>query len=125
MTEVGVDAILPWAASRSVVRWDAERAAKGVEKWRTVAREASKQSRRPWLPAVGELATTFAVADRIRAVVGSGGSAVVLHEAADRRLVGLAMPAAGERWELTEFSVENPACPQSCCPRVRISLFPE
>jgi 16S rRNA (uracil1498-N3)-methyltransferase len=91
MTEVGVDTIVPWAASRSIVRWDADRAAKGVTKWRSVAREASKQSRRPRLPVIAEPARTPAVADLIRAAVDAGGRGVVLHEAVDVPLAGLAL----------------------------------
>ena len=54
MTEVGVDAIVPWQAGRSITRWDSARAAKGVERWRTTAREAAKQSRRSWVPQISE-----------------------------------------------------------------------
>jgi 16S rRNA (uracil1498-N3)-methyltransferase len=49
-TELGVDAVVPWQAARSVVQWPAERAARGAERWRAVARAATKQSRRAWLP---------------------------------------------------------------------------
>ena len=44
LTEVGVYEILPWSASRSIVRWSADRAAKGLARWRSTAREAAKQS---------------------------------------------------------------------------------
>lgn len=57
-TELGVDRIAPWAASRSIVRWDAAKAVKGRDRWAAIAREAAKQSLRPWLPEVGELLTT-------------------------------------------------------------------
>ena len=57
LTEVGVDRIIPFAAARSVVRWDHVKAARQVARLRRVAREAAMQSRRPWLPEVGELAT--------------------------------------------------------------------
>ena len=57
-TEFGVDAIVPWQAERSVSRWDGsgsrEKAAKGLAKWRRIAREASKQSVRPSIPEVRE-----------------------------------------------------------------------
>ncbi|MGO1538198.1 MAG: 16S rRNA (uracil(1498)-N(3))-methyltransferase [Leucobacter sp.] len=59
-TEFGVDAIVPWQASRSVSRWDgagSEKATKGVAKWRKVAREAAKQSIRAWVPIVESPAT--------------------------------------------------------------------
>ena len=58
LTEVGVDVIVPWAASRSVARWKGDRAAKSLEKWRTTAREAAKQARRAWFPTVAEQAST-------------------------------------------------------------------
>ncbi|MEA2828761.1 MAG: rRNA (uracil1498-N3)-methyltransferase [Actinomycetota bacterium] len=52
LTELGVDRIVPLAAARSVVRWTGDRAEAVVARWRRVAREASMQSRRAWLPAV-------------------------------------------------------------------------
>ncbi len=58
LTEVGVDRIVPWAASRSVAVWKGERAAKSHAKWQATAREAAKQSRRSWLPTVTPLAST-------------------------------------------------------------------
>ncbi|MET0976416.1 MAG: 16S rRNA (uracil(1498)-N(3))-methyltransferase [Leifsonia sp.] len=57
-TELGVDAVVPWAASRSISRWDAQKAVKGRDRWATIAREATKQSIRPWLAEVRHLATT-------------------------------------------------------------------
>lgn len=79
LTEAGVDAIVPWQAARCVARWEGMKAAKGVAKWRTVARESAKQARRPWIPEVTELADTAEVVDRIAAA----DVALVLHEAAD------------------------------------------
>jgi 16S rRNA (uracil1498-N3)-methyltransferase len=52
--ELGVDAIIPFAAARSVSRWDAEKEAKGRARWQSIAREASKQSLRAWVPEVRE-----------------------------------------------------------------------
>ena len=46
MTEMGISEIVPWQASRSIVRWSPERAARSLAKWRSAAREATKQSRR-------------------------------------------------------------------------------
>jgi len=42
LTELGVDEIVPWAASRSVVRWDGPRADRALTKWRRTAREAKR-----------------------------------------------------------------------------------
>lgn len=70
LTELGVDRILPLAAARSVVRWDPDRAARGVGRLRQVAREAAMQCRRPRLPEVAEVTTVAAAA---AALGGSGG----------------------------------------------------
>lgn len=57
LCEVGVDRIVPIDAARSIVRWDAEKAARNVERWRTVARAAAMQARRVWLPDVADVQT--------------------------------------------------------------------
>ena len=61
-TELGIDVVIPWAAQRSVVRWDGAKSAKGVQRWGAIVREATKQSIRPWLPEVRPLASTSDVA---------------------------------------------------------------
>lgn len=50
LTELGVDAIVPFDAERSVVRWTADQAAAHVDRWQRIAREAAMQARRVWLP---------------------------------------------------------------------------
>ena len=52
LTELGVDRIVPFRAERSVVHWDAERADRGHRRLVAVARSATMQSHRPWLPSV-------------------------------------------------------------------------
>ncbi len=64
-TELGVDAIVPWAASRSVSRWEGAKAEKGRQRWATIVREAVKQSIRPWLPPVQPIATTAELPARL------------------------------------------------------------
>jgi 16S rRNA (uracil1498-N3)-methyltransferase len=61
LTELGIDRIVPVLADRGVVRWDAERAAKNVERLRSVARAAAMQSRRVWLPRVDDLVPSSAL----------------------------------------------------------------
>jgi 16S rRNA (uracil1498-N3)-methyltransferase len=68
LTEVGVDTIVPFTAERSVVRWDAEKAARQHERLARVAREAAMQSRRVWLPTVVGV-TDF---DRLVGQLGAG-----------------------------------------------------
>ncbi len=92
MTEVGIDVIVPWAASRCITQWKGERGAKSLRRWRSIAREAAKQSRRAWFPEVTELATTSPVAE----LVGSAAVALVLHEGADGAVGQLTPPPAGD-----------------------------
>jgi 16S rRNA (uracil1498-N3)-methyltransferase len=85
LTEIGVDRIVPWAASRCVGVWRGERAAKSLAKWRATAQEAAKQSRRAWVPEVTEQMSTAQVAD----LLGQADLAVVLHESATSPLAAL------------------------------------
>jgi 16S rRNA (uracil1498-N3)-methyltransferase len=61
LTELGVDRIVPFAAARSVARWDEGRAGRRVGRLQAVARAAAMQSRRSWLPQV-DAVTNFAEA---------------------------------------------------------------
>lgn len=63
-TELNVSVIVPWAATRSVSRWDVDKATKGQLRWASIAREASKQSLRAWQPVVEPLERTSQVALR-------------------------------------------------------------
>lgn len=92
MTEVGVDEIVPWAASRSVAQWRGERGARSRDRWIATAREAAKQARRAWLPAVGAECATARVVARL----AGAAAAFVLHEAATDRLSTAELPATGE-----------------------------
>ena len=73
LTELGVDRIVPFAAARSVVRWQPERVGPHRDRLRRVAREAAMQSRRTWLPEVEDIATFDAVATRPGAVLADAG----------------------------------------------------
>jgi 16S rRNA (uracil1498-N3)-methyltransferase len=57
-TELGVDEVVPWAAARSVSRWEGAKIAKGTTRWRSITREATKQAIRPWAPEVTDLLST-------------------------------------------------------------------
>jgi 16S rRNA (uracil1498-N3)-methyltransferase len=83
-TELGVDRVLPWAAERSIVRWQGEKRAKGRERWRGIVREASKQAMRAWLPEVGELSSTAELA-----ALAPAADLVVLEPGASDRLADL------------------------------------
>jgi 16S rRNA (uracil1498-N3)-methyltransferase len=92
MTEVGIDEIVPWLASRNVVRWEGERGDKSLRRWRSTAREAAKQSRRAWLPVVTEPVSTRELAKRLTTAT----LALVLHEQASASLGAVTPPEQGE-----------------------------
>jgi 16S rRNA (uracil1498-N3)-methyltransferase len=89
-TELGVSGVVPWAAERSVARWEGPKRAKGEERWRSIVREASKQSIRAFVPEVAPLATTAEVA-----AFASGSMLLVLEPTAGERLTDVALPESG------------------------------
>ncbi len=92
LTEIGVDEVIPWAASRSIVQWKGPRGDKARAKWTATAREASKQARRAHLAHVAELHTTKQLVARLR----QAAQVLVLHEAAEAPLSQVDLPASGE-----------------------------
>ena len=87
-TELGVDGVIPWAASRSVSRWEGAKRAKGQQRWEAVAREATKQSARAWVPTVEPLLTTRELAARADIT-----HMIVLDPLAETSLAALDLPA--------------------------------
>lgn len=53
-TELGAASFIPFNAARSVVKLDAKKAVKKVERWRKIVKEASEQSYRNRIPEVAE-----------------------------------------------------------------------
>jgi 16S rRNA (uracil1498-N3)-methyltransferase len=51
-TELGAHKFLPFSAARSVVKWDDKKAAKKIDRWQKIAKEAAEQSHRAFLPEV-------------------------------------------------------------------------
>jgi 16S rRNA (uracil1498-N3)-methyltransferase len=86
-TELGASGVIPFAASRSVTRWDAAKAEKGRARWEAIVREASKQSIRAWVPVVEPM--------RAAAAVAALESVLVLDPTASTRLSEVALPTAG------------------------------
>ncbi|MGO4120856.1 16S rRNA (uracil(1498)-N(3))-methyltransferase [Arthrobacter sp. YAF16] len=81
-TELGIDAVVPWQAERSIVRWKPERAAKAHAKWQSVVTAAAKQARRAWIPEVRAAVD----GNGLQAAVAAADLAVILHEDAVRPL---------------------------------------
>ena len=92
MSEVGVDVIVPWQSERSVVQWVGEKATTGVAKWRRVAAEAGKQSRRARFAHITPLAAESDLATR----VSTASLALVLDEEATQSLDSMNLPTQGE-----------------------------
>lgn len=83
-TELGVAGVIPWAAERSVSRWEGAKVARGEERWRAIVREAAKQAIRPRVPEVASLASTAQLA-------ALDGLVIVLEPTAEVPLTGVAL----------------------------------
>ena len=77
LTEIGVDHILVVQAERAIVRWDAAKADRQLDRLRKVAREASMQSRRVRLPSIVGPQAACAL-EGAMAFAEPGGGAVTL-----------------------------------------------
>ena len=86
-TEGGADEIFMWPAARSIGKAEDK-----VEKLQVTAREASKQSRRFFIPQVTSLASTDLVVDQI----AKADLAIVFHESATLRISQIARPGVAK-----------------------------
>jgi 16S rRNA (uracil1498-N3)-methyltransferase len=91
-TELGVDAVVPWQAERSVVVWRPDRAAKSHSRWAATVLAAAKQSRRSRVP---EVAPLVGPAELAR-LVTAAALALVLHEEAEQPLTSVPLPTDGD-----------------------------
>jgi len=82
LTEAGADVIVPWLANRSISRTEV------ISKFATTAREASKQSRRLFIPLLHETVKEKGVVDLIK----SADLALVFHESAQVKLSEIITP---------------------------------
>lgn len=93
-TELGVDAVVPWIARRSVSVWRGEKLRKGRARWEATARAAVKQCRRPGIPAVGEPVTTAQLAAALSERSAQDVLVLVLHEQESVGLMSLSAQLA-------------------------------
>ena len=120
-TEVGVDAVMQ--ANRSEVRWKGEKAAKGVRKWESTLRSATKQSRRAFIPRLEEARSSAALAQWISQTTEHDAWVLVCHESTDRRLSEL-LPQL--RKLSAQASSASAAQSQPSCPRkIAVIVGPE
>jgi 16S rRNA (uracil1498-N3)-methyltransferase len=85
-TELGVSGVIPWAAERSITRWEGAKVAKGRERWASIVREATKQSIRAWVPVVEAITSTASLAKL-------PGLVLVLEPTAEARLTEVDLDA--------------------------------
>ena len=93
-TELGVDAVVPWIARRSVSVWRGEKQRKGRARWESTVRAAVKQCRRPGIPAVGEPVTTAQLAAALSERSAQDVLVLVLHEQESVGLMSLSAQLA-------------------------------
>ena len=65
LTQVGVTGLIPWIADHSVVKWNSEKSAKQLVKWKNVTTAATEQSRRSWTPVIHEPISSNALAKKL------------------------------------------------------------
>jgi len=99
-TELGVDAVIPWTAARSISRWEGNKIAKGHDRWSAITREATKQSIRAWLPDVLDLVSTnqlakLAAHTRVLVLEPTAEEALTAVELDDRDVVLVVGPEGG------------------------------
>ena len=82
LTEAGADVIVPWLANRSISRTEV------ISKFATTAREASKQSRRLFIPQLHETVKEKGVIELIK----NADLALVFHESAQVKLSEILAP---------------------------------
>jgi len=82
LTEAGADVIVPWLANRSISRTEV------ISKFATTAREASKQSRRLFIPQLHETVKEKGVIELIK----GADLALVFHESAQFKLSEIITP---------------------------------
>ena len=73
LTELGMRRIVPIRASRSVVKWDADRADRHIVRLAAVARSALAQCRGAWLPIIEPVTDVAVLAQRVGVVRADRG----------------------------------------------------
>ncbi len=93
---MGVDAVVPWHAERSVSQWSGTKVERGRARWASVVTAAAQQARRSRLPEVRPLVSRSGAAALAAATIAEGGAVVVLHEQAERPVRDTRLPDRGE-----------------------------
>ncbi|BDR54599.1 ribosomal RNA small subunit methyltransferase E [Bombiscardovia apis] len=76
-TQIGVDAVIPWQADRSIVKW---KASKMERKWSNLLGSATEQSRRAWKPELNQCLSSRQLAQYCSQQSEAGSLVIVLHQ---------------------------------------------
>lgn len=132
-TELGVHTIIPWQASRSIVKYDDKKAKQKIERWQKIAKEAAEQAHRNRVPQVENVCTTKQMLQSLSDydVVFIGSERVAKDQTTDTRLSRLLSekqtmtkvacvigPEGGFSDEEFAMLVENGATEASFGPRI-------
>ncbi|MFM8926874.1 MAG: 16S rRNA (uracil(1498)-N(3))-methyltransferase [Rhodoluna sp.] len=90
-TEIGVSQIIPWAATRSITRWEGAKKKTGQARWQQIVTEAAKQSLRSFIPEVSEIQS----AQELKATLASFELVLVLEPTGSKKLKELKLPESG------------------------------
>jgi len=91
-TELGVTAVLPWQAGRSISRWDGPKKAKGQTRWQQIVSEAAKQSLRAFTPVVAQIVDTKELSSKVQEF----DLVLVLDTTATEQLAEMTIPNSGK-----------------------------
>lgn len=94
--EVGVDAVIPWQADRSIVQWRPDKADKAKSRWVEAVKTATKQARRAYLPPVYDVVNSKRLANLIGKTILDDGAVWVLDAAATATAATASIPSRGE-----------------------------
>ncbi|MFZ9629125.1 MAG: RsmE family RNA methyltransferase [Ilumatobacteraceae bacterium] len=105
LVEVGVQRIVLLDSARGVVRWDADRVPRQLDRLRRMAREAASQSRRVWLPRIeGPCAVATVLAEPGAVLADPDGEPLIPSTSLGPVLVG---PEGG--WDRVELAAADAA----------------
>lgn len=91
-TELGLSKVIPWAAERSISRWEGNKRQTGQDRWQQIVLEAAKQSLRSFVPVVEEVSDSAGLLRRLNGYE----LVLVLDPTAKQSIPNLKLPLAGQ-----------------------------
>lgn len=98
-TELGVHSIIPVVTDRTIVKWDDKKRESSAQRWRKIAREASKQCGRPDVPVIDDIKKIGSV------LAGSNPYDIKMMAALTDETVSIKKTIAGFKGERIAFAI--------------------